>query len=56
MQILTIKEVSKLVKLSVETIRKLRKIGKFPIPKQTICRGKLLWLLTDIEDWIKNNV
>lgn len=52
MQILTMKEICKLTRLSVETIRKWRKAGTFPAPKTGTAKGKLLWLLSDIEHWM----
>ncbi len=53
MEVLTIKEVSKMVKATPMTIYNWRKSGDFPEPKQCVQRGKLLWLLQDIEKWLK---
>ncbi len=54
---LTIKEVSKLIGLSVSTINRLVKKGDFP-PKVKISSRRMVFIRKEIEEWInaKENV
>ena len=48
---LTIKEVSKLIGLSVSTINRLVKKGDFP-PKVKISPRRIVFMKKEIDDWI----
>ena len=48
---LTIKEVSKLIGLSVSTINRLVKKGDFP-PKVKISSRRMVFMKKEIEEWI----
>ena len=48
---LTIKEVSKLIGLSVSTINRLVKKGDFP-SKVKILPGRMVFIKKEIEEWI----
>ena len=50
---LTIKEVSKLIGLSVSTINRLIKVGDFPIKRKLSPRRKV-FLKSDIKEWINS--
>ena len=50
---LTIKEVSKLLGISVSTINRLIKRGEFP-PKIKISSRRMVFMKNHIEEWIKN--
>ncbi len=55
---LTIKEVSKLLGLSVSTINRLVKNGKFPL-KRHISPRRIVFIKSEINEWIKkqeNNI
>ena len=54
-QLLSVKQVSLRVCLSVSQIRRLVKSGQFPKPMK-ISPGRNGWLETDIEDWVANLV
>ena len=50
---LTIKEVSKLIGLSVSTINRLIKKGDFP-PKFKISQRRIVFMKKEIEEWINS--
>ena len=50
---LTIKEVSKLIGLSVSTINRLLKKGDFP-SKVKISPGRMVFIKKEIEEWINS--
>ena len=50
---LTIKEVSKLLGISVSTINRLVKQGEFP-SKVKISRRRIVFLKCQIQEWINN--
>ena len=50
---LTIKEVSKLLGISVSTINRLIKKGEFPSKKQLSPR-KFVFMKCDINDWVEH--
>ena len=52
-RILTTKEVWQITRMSRETIRRLRLQNKFPQPHSDVGK-KHLWLLSEIEEWIRN--
>ncbi len=52
---LTIKEVSKLIGLSVSTINRLVKKGDFP-KKVLISPGRMIFMKKQIEEWIDNKI
>ena len=52
---LTIKEVSKLIGLSVSTINRLVKKGDFP-KKVLISPGRMVFMKKKIEEWIDNKI
>jgi prophage regulatory protein len=52
-QILKLREVSSLTKLSNSTIYRLIKTGDFPKPIKLATHASG-WLLVDIEDWIES--
>ena len=52
MQIVTFLELTKILKMNKDSIRKLIKSGEFPKPLNMGTK-KLRWLLSDVEIWIK---
>ena len=52
---LTIKEVSKLLGISVSTINRLIKRGEFP-PKIKISPRRIVFMKYQIEEWIKKEL
>lgn len=54
-QLLSVKQVSLRVCLSVSQIRRLVKAGQFPRPIK-ISPGRNGWLEKDVENWIQNLV
>lgn len=57
MQLVTINDLKKMLKVDARHIYRLVKLNKFPQPLAVSPR-KFRWLLTDIENWlmyIKNN-
>ena len=54
-QLLTVKQVSIKVSLSISQIRRLLKNGKFPQPIK-ISPGRKGWLEKDVDNWIQNLV
>ena len=51
---LNIKEVSVLLGISISTINRLIKKGKFP-PKRKISPKRVVFMKYQIEEWIENN-
>ena len=56
MQLITAKEVCRLLRIEMTTLSRWRKKDAFPKPtKPAKKNGKLLWVLSDIELWIKES-
>tara|TARA_R110000868_G_scaffold193515_1_gene438504 strand:- start:547 stop:1122 length:576 start_codon:yes stop_codon:yes gene_type:complete len=57
MKLLTTKEVCTLLRIHSNTLRNWRHKDKFPQPKKALTdKGKNLWLLSDIQEWISNDL
>jgi prophage regulatory protein len=50
-QLLKLREVSEIVRLSTARVRQLSKIGKFPLPVSLGLRA-IAWRASDIDAWI----
>ena len=56
MKFLTTKEVCQLLKISIDTLHRWRRENKFIQPiKISGKNGKNLWLIEEVENFIKNN-
>lgn len=47
-------EVETITRLSAQKLYRLLKDGLFPPPIKTAARGKRLWRVADVQDWINN--
>lgn len=56
MQLITAKQVCKILNISIPTLYRWRKANKFPNPIKTESNnGKILWVESNIEKWINDN-
>lgn len=56
MQLITAKQVCKILNISIPTLYRWRKANKFPKPIKTEnYNGKILWVESNIEKWINDH-
>ena len=57
MQLITAKDVCKILNISIPTLYRWRKANKFPKPIkiEKNNNGKILWIESNIEKWINDN-